>query len=150
MRFAKRFFPIVLFVAAGAVAFSFYRNAITQSGYYGLPAVSCVDPTEPILQDFSFNLQITMAGKNVPLDPAIGHDPGDCLRVIHTNDMSGKVFVQSNFAAKTYTLGEFFNVWHKTLVPGGKTVRVLVDGTPVATAENTPLVASTTIDVVYK
>lgn len=150
MKVAKNILPIVVIVAIVAAAAWLYIESVTQPGYYGLPVVACVDPTEPILQNFSFNLQITMAGKNVPLSGAIGHDPGDCLRVIHTDDASGMVFVQSNFATKIYTLGEFFNVWHKVLTPGGQTVQVFVNGNPVTTAENTPLTASTMISVVYR
>ena len=137
-------------LAIVAVAAWLYIESVTQPGYYGLPVVACIDPTEPILQNFSFNLQITMAGENVPLSGAIGHDPGDCLRAIHTDDASGVVFVQSNYATKIYTLGEFFNVWHKVLAPGGQTVRIFVNGNPVTTAENTPLTASTTISVIYQ
>lgn len=146
----KHFLPLaslIVIIIAGAWL---YVKSTAQPGYYGLPVVACIDPTEPILQNFSFNLQITMAGKNVPLSGAIGHDPGDCLRAIHTDDTSGVVFVQSNYATKTYTLGEFFNVWHKVLMPGGQTVKVFVNGNPVTTAENTPLTASTTISVVYQ
>jgi hypothetical protein len=150
MKYAKRLLPLVLFLAIVAASAWLYIRSVTQPGYYGLPVVACIDPTEPILQNFSFNLQITMAGKNVPLSPAIGHDPGDCLRVIHTDDASGKVFVQSNFATKIYTLGEFFNVWHKVLTPGGQKVQVYVNGSLVTTAENTPLTASTTISVIYQ
>ena len=150
MKVAKNILPIVVIVAIVAAAAWLYIESVTQPGYYGLPVVACVDPTEPILQNFSFNLQITMAGKNVPLSGTIGHDPGDCLRVIHTDDASGMVFVQSNFATKIYTLGEFFNVWHKVLTPGGQTVQVFVNGNPVTTAENTPLTASTTISAVYR
>jgi len=149
MKIIKYFLPIVLLFLVVVIAVWLYVKSTTQPGYYGLPVVSCVDPTEPLLQNFSFDLQITMAGKNVPLDPTIGHDPGDCLRIIHTNDASGTVFVQSNSATASYTLGEFFNVWHKVLTPGGQTVQVFVNGQPVASAENTLLVASTTISVVY-
>ncbi len=150
MKVTKIILPVVVVLAIVAAAAWLYIKSITQPGYYGLPVVACIDPTEPILQNFSFKLQITMVGKNMPLSGTIGHDPGDCLRVIHTDDASGVVFVQSNYAAKIYTLGEFFNVWHRVLTPGGQTVHVFVNGSSVTTAENTPLTASTTISVVYQ
>ena len=120
MKVTKIILPVVVVLAIVAAAAWLYIKSITQPGYYGLPVVAGIHRHVPILQNFSFKLQITMVGKNMPLSGIIGHDPGDCLRVIHTDDASGVVFVQSNYAAKIYTLGEFFNVWHRRLMPAGR------------------------------
>ena len=108
----KKFLLALAVLVLAAAAFALYRWAVGAPGYYGLPAVACVDSTRPLVQDFSFTLHLDINGQNVPLNPNIGHDPGKCLRVIYTDDASGTVRVRANDAT-AYTLADFFEVWHK-------------------------------------
>lgn len=103
-------FPLAVCVA---LAVWFYDASFIQTDYARLPTVSCIDPTKPITEEFHVSLTITLNGLSYPLEPTIGHDYGNCLRVIHTNDASGTVYIQSNNAHKVYTLGNFFETWHK-------------------------------------
>lgn len=83
------------------------------SSYNGIPTVACVDYAQKTLQNFSFNVSIKINGQLVTLPPNLGHDYGNCLRVVHTNDSSGKVLVTAN-DTNTYTLGSFFDAWKVT------------------------------------
>lgn len=148
--------PLVVIIAAAGWAF---WRAEYEAGYYGLPVVSCVDPTKPLLQDFSFTLQISINGKRMPLGDSIGHDPGKCLREIHTEDTSGRVSVQSTSGSQIYTLREFFNVWREQFTPddfmghkvgNGHSVTVYVNGTRVSTLADTPIGADDLIQIVYE
>lgn len=154
----KKIFLLAIVAALAAAAIWLYQTAQNQAGYYGLPAVACFDSTLPISQNFSVTIRLVANGKNIPLDANIGHDPGRCLRVIHTNDASGVVRVKSN-DRQQYTLADFFNVWHKQfsaqefmgyVVADGHRVAVAVNGVPVSTLEQTPLLAGETLTVIYQ
>ncbi len=149
--------PIVLIVLGG-LSYWVYQFSLTQSQYLGLPVVSCIDPTLSVVQDFTFTLNVTVEGKPFALDSMVGHDPGKCLRVIHADDSSGQVRVQSN-DSMTYTLGQFFNVWHKEFsgdnfmgspLNDQHKLTVTVDGVQVSTLADTPLRANETISVDYR
>lgn len=147
--------PIIIIVIAGVW---FWKQSQTAPGYYGLPVVACIDTTEPIVQNFSFQLRISINGENVPLDSNIGHDPGQCLRSIYTDNSSGTVLIQSN-NQNVYTLEDFFNVWHKNftatelmgyVVGNGHKITVYVNGLNVNTLETTPLRSGDSIEVIYQ
>lgn len=128
-----------------------------QTDYLGLPVVPCIDATRPVKQNYSFTLKIVIQNRVFPLDKAIGHDYGDCLRVIHTSDSSGKVYVVSNDNHQ-YTLDNFFKVWQKIFnqhtlltysqIPNGS-IHVVVDNTQVASFEKTKLSAGEVITISY-
>lgn len=148
---------VILFAAAAADAAALYHRAQEGFEYEGIPAVACYDQTKPLAQNFKITLHITIDGKNYPLDPRIGHDRGNCLRSIYTDDSSGAVMVRSNYA-QPYTLGQFFNVWHKMFsarevlgrqVGDGQYLDVFVNGVKVNTYENTPLTLGADIAIYY-
>lgn len=151
---------IVIIICSALVlvgGFYFYHQAVIQSSYVGLPTVPCQDFTQPIIKNFSFHLQIQISGQNYPLDPAIGHDYGDCLHEISTNDASGVVHIKSN-ASHDFTLGQFFDVWKKTFnknqifqyqVTKGHSLKVLVNSHLVTTYENTLLKPNQKIEIIY-
>ena len=154
----KRWLIIVPLAAVVAAALWIYGAAERQAGYYGLPVVACIDPTLPVRQNFSLKIQINISGKDVPLAPGIGHDPGKCLRAIHTNDSSGTVFIVSNDSDRPYTLMDFFNVWHERFsstellghfTTATHSLQVFVDGVPVKTFADTLLKANQTILIRY-
>lgn len=154
----KKIWIIVIFLLILSASYWIWRQARINPGYYGLPAVACVDPTRPLIQNFTFNIKITIDGKNFPIDSAIGHDPGKCLRAIHTEDSSGKVLITSNNTI-TYTLQDFFNVWHKNFTPSelmgylavnGRKISVYVNRKAVSTANQTPVRPNDFIEIVYQ
>ena len=154
----KKVFLIIVVVAIGITATWLYITAQNQAGYYGLPVVACVDSTLPVTQNYSFTLRLTADSKNIPLDANIGHDPGNCLRVIHTNDASGTVHVTSN-DRQTYTIEDFFQVWHKQfsdhefmgyVVNDGHHLSITVNGRAVSTLETTPLHSGDVVSIVYR
>ncbi len=154
----RRLLITIPFLAVIALAIWFWTRAQDATGYFGLPVVSCVDSTESIAQTFAFRLQLTVNGVNVPLGASIGHDPGKCIREIHTDDGSGTVNVRSNSATEQFTLGEFFDVWHKQFtatdfmghpIGNGHGVSVSVNGTAVTTGAQTFLHPNDVVTVSY-
>lgn len=135
-----------------------YHNAQIQSTYEGLPTVPCLDYTKPVVQSFSFSIQISIQGQQYPLDKSIGHDFGNCLHDMYVNDASGDVFVQAN-DTEVFTLGQFFDVWHKTFTPEqifgyqvrqGHMLEVFVNGKKVDTYRKTIVIPNEKIEVRYK
>lgn len=135
-----------------------YHTALTQSTYDGLPTVPCIDYTKPILQDFHVTIAIQINGRSRQLDPTIGHDYGNCLHDIFTNDSSGVVYVQSN-DNEQFSLGQFFDVWKKTFTPqqifsfqtsSSHNIEVLVNNQRVEEYRNIILKPNQHILVIYK
>lgn len=106
--------PLILipFLLCLGLAYLIYQQALHQSSFIGIPDVPCLDPTKPIVQEFNFYISVTDQGQPVKLGSDIGHDPGNCLKVIHTNNPSGEVNLQANDNTN-YTLEDFFQVWGK-------------------------------------
>lgn len=125
-------------------------HANAQSNYQGLPAVPCIDPTKSIVQNYSVTLHITKDFQEYPLPEDIGHDPGNCLRVIHTNAANQTIFVTAN-DMQPYTIDDCFKVWHKNMVSiFSKThMHVYVEAKEVNTGEKTLLRPNEHITVVY-
>ncbi len=135
-----------------------YLRSRTSDAYLGIPAVPCQDYTKPVLQDFTLTINININNNRVPLSPSIGHDYGNCLRSIYTDDASGTVHIRAN-TSRPYTLGDFFDVWHtifnKSAVLNhttsqGQQITVTVNGQPVQTYENTELKPNQTINIFYQ
>ncbi len=159
MRVQKHHWLIVLpFVGVFILAIVFFRNAQTQSNFLGLPTVPCFNTKEPTTQNYTLHISISVNGADYPLRGNIGHDPGNCLRVVHTEDASGLVYVQTNDRV-TYTLQNFFQAWRKTFTAtqfdsyeagNGHALSVSLNGSPQGDIVNTPLLPDATIDVVYR
>lgn len=99
--------------------------------------VPCIDPSKPLIQNYSFHLSIIIQGKIKPLNPSLGHDPAQCLREIYTNNSSGQVFVHS-VSSKPYVLADFFSV-SKNFTEGYHPVSITIDGNPVVVFSSAPL-----------
>jgi hypothetical protein len=145
-------FPFAVLVLA---AFWLDASANRQTKYLGLPPTPCIDPTRPLRQDFAFTLRITIDGRPRALDAGIGHDYGNCLHVLHTEDASGLVRLQAN-DDDAYTLGDFFNTWHWPFGPrlllgheleAGQRIQVKVNGAQVETFEQTVLAPGQSIEI---
>lgn len=127
---------IPLMPVAIVIANHLYGSAVHAPTYLGLQTVPCIDRTKPILQSYQFDIRIEENGQNVPVESTIGHDYGNCLHAIHTDDASGGVRIESNYA-DNLTLGQFFDVWKKTfndhqmdnlMVGNGHNLKVTVNG----------------------
>jgi len=131
---------IVLLIILGLSTY-FYMKAQHEGTYAGLTTVPCFDTTLPTKQQYSFTIRILVHGEQFPLNPTLGHDFGNCLHVVYENDASGTVYVKAN-DTNTYTLGQFFDVWHTTFnnyqmanYISKEKIRVTINGTE-STAAN--------------
>lgn len=112
----KKIFGVLVLAIILGISFILYQKSLTQASYNGLTTVPCFDQTKPVLQSFSFHLSIMINNNLYPIDKNLGHDYGKCLHAIYANDTSGNILVKAN-DVNTYTLGEVFDVWHKTFSP---------------------------------
>jgi hypothetical protein len=159
MKVQKHHWLIVLsFIGVFILAVVFFRNAQIQSGFLGLPTVPCFDVTKPTTQSYTLHISISVNGKDYPLAATIGHDPGNCLRVVHTEDASGLVYVETNDHV-TYTLQNLFQVWRKTFTAAqfdsyqadnGHILSVYLNGKLQRDMVDTPLLPNSIIEVVYQ
>ncbi len=151
-------FLIILLIAIFGFSAWLYRQSLVQSDYLGLPTVSCIDSTLPVIQQYTFHLSINIGGQDYPLSPSISHDPADCLRDIYTNDSSGIVYVKTNDDSQ-FALSDFFNVWKKNFsgsqifsneAKNGHILEVLVNGRKVNTFGDTVILPGSNIEIIYK
>lgn len=135
-----------------------YTDALHNAQYVGLPTVPCQDYTLPIKQNYSLTIKIMINTTPYLLEKNIGHDFGKCLHNIYTNDTTGKIYVKAN-DNNTYTLGQFFDVWHSTFTPnqilGYQTdsthhLKVFINKENVKDYRNTPLLSNSIIEVIYQ
>lgn len=147
--------PLVIAIILG---WWFADTSNLTASYNGLPTVPCIDPTKKIILNYTFHVAISVDNRKFPLDSSIGHDYGNCLRAMHTNDNSGVVYVVST-ENEQYTLGNFFQVWHKTFnsmqfmqyrVMEPNELTVLVNGKKITTFENTFLHPKDNISIIYQ
>lgn len=156
-----RTIAIIVLLLSGCALAAAYLNqaAIRGSAYLGLPTVPCLDPAKPLIQSYDFNLLIKVKGNVLPLDGAIGHDFGNCLHDLHTDDANGIVHFDSNYNYQP-NLGQFFDVWHKTLsdhqfvertTDGGHSLEVTVNGYTVhQNLRDVVLVKGEDVEVIYR
>ena len=153
-------FLVIFIVLLVVFFFAYYIEANSKENtvLLGLPEVSCVDPYLPIKQQFIFFMKINIDGANIYLDKNIGHDPGNCLRSIYTNDSSGLVSIESN-EYQNYTLNNFFDVWRKNFsktrlmdkkAENGKIIKVYVNDIQVDTYEDTVIPPNSRITIIYQ
>lgn len=143
---AKIIAPLILALLF-TLAFFLDKQSVSHPVYLDLPTVPCFDPNLPVEQDYSLHISLEVNGKNYPLEADIGHDYGQCLRVIHTDNASGSVKVKANDSDQ-YSLGQFFQVWHKQFNMGYHE-QITVNGQKVNTGASTPLKANEQIKVIY-
>lgn len=153
----RKLYILLPFAAILLSSFWLSLQADKGSEYYGLPVVPCIARDMALQQDFQVTLQIVIDGERQIIPDNIGHDRGRCLREIHTDDSSGKIFVQST-TQRQYTLDEFFKTWKYTFdsekILGKQAdaehhITVTVDGTQVTTYENTPLKPGQLLVITY-
>ena len=154
----KQIFGVALLLGILGTAYVLYRQAVVSPIFLGLPTVPCIDTTKSLGESYTLRVSITIDGKPYPLDGAIGHDYGNCLRSIYTNDKTGTVYVKAN-NKNVFTLGDFFSVWKKVFsasqlmqyqVGNGHELVVTVDGQTVSTFERTELSPDASINISYR
>jgi hypothetical protein len=77
-------------------------------------------PESPVVLHEHSNLQIFVHGESQPIPTDIGIDTSDdpaYVASLHTHEGTGTVHVESS-VSRTFTLGEFFDVWGVRLTPG--------------------------------
>lgn len=157
----KKKVKIIIFLLSftATILFAWYFMSVAdyQAVYEGLPTAACINTTQKIVQDFSFSITIYANDKKILLDPNIGHDYGNCLHEIFTNDDSGTVHITSN-THDQLTLGQFFDTWKKTFdknqifqyqTNNNHQIKVFVNNTSVETFEKTLLQANQKIVIIY-
>lgn len=85
------------------------------------------------------HLEVFVYGKPIRIPNNVGHpETVDCYYWLHTHTANGLIHVESPYK-RTFTLGEFFDVWHTKLSPVqvgdavvGRDMKVWVDGKPYA------------------
>lgn len=113
---------------------------LAQGMFAGLPVdgIRC-DTMEGAAEHIHAHLKLTDRGRplEVPADIGIPQGAG-CLYWLHTHSADGLVHIESP-SRRTFTLGQFFDVWgqklNRTQAAGlhavrGRTLRVYVNGKP--------------------
>ena len=140
MTYAIRSFGSV--VAAFVVLFgTIAAPPVPAQGFFGgvpIDSIRC-DRMEGAVEHIHAHLALFDRGRGVEVPAGIGIPGGaNCLYWLHTHRPDGFVHIESP-ARRTFTLGEFYDVWGLELgstVAGGvragrgRTLRVTVDGKP--------------------
>ena len=72
-----------------------------------------------------------------------------CMAETHTHDAGGTVHIESVVAGKTFTLGQFFTIWGKSLEREGYDLMMAVDGVPSAEFGNAVMKDGQTMELAY-
>ena len=129
-------------LSAAVITFAAFDRvpARSQNPMAGLPidGVRC-EATEGVLQHVHAHLQLFDRGRVVPVPAQIGMMPiAGCLYWLHTHSSNGIVHIESP-VVRTFTLGQFFDIWGETLTrtqaagvraSRGRVLRFTVNGRP--------------------
>jgi hypothetical protein len=92
--------------------------ATTSNGAPVIDGIRCQE--EHLESHYHAHLTILRDGRKVTVPAFIGIDQQhQCLYWLHTHDTSGVVHIESP-DARTYTLGQFFDVWGRPIPAGAK------------------------------
>lgn len=91
--------------------------------------VPCIAQGVPLNYHIHPRLTITADGEAETIPGTIGNSP--CLRQIHTHDRSGELHVEPQGNVTSYSLGDFFKVWGKSIERDGYGLKTTVDGAEV-------------------
>ena len=120
--------------------FALVSFVVAQSFFGSLPidGIAC-NATEGAVEHIHAQLQIFDRGRRVPVPAGVGIPQGaGCLYWVHTHSADGYVHIESP-VKRTFTLGQFFDIWGPDLTPtqaasavaphGGR-LFIWVDGKP--------------------
>jgi hypothetical protein len=91
---------------------------------------------ETLRVHYHSHLTLLSNGRNVPLPARIGIRDEECLYSLHTHKRDGIIHIEAP-APRTFTLGQFFDIWGKPLsvrqadglsAPSGQTLHFFVNG----------------------
>lgn len=126
---------VVLGLAIGAVAHS-PVSAQSMFGGLTIDGIDC-QSMEGAVEHIHSHLQLFNRGRAVKVPAEVGIPQGGaCLYWVHTHTADGVIHIESP-VARTFTLGQFFDIWGEDLsraqaaglrAPHGKTLRVTVNG----------------------
>jgi hypothetical protein len=114
---------------------------LVAQNFYGTLPIDGIDcnPTEGVAEHIHAQLQLYDRGKRVQVPANIGiSQTGGCLYWMHTHDDNGVIHIEAP-VVKTYTLGQFFDIWGRELswtragnvvAPHGSHLFIWVNGQP--------------------
>ena len=132
---------LALVLGACSNAATQQNSAPAQNMFNGLPidGIRC-DTMEGAAQHIHSQLQMFDHGRVVKVPAQIGIPKiGTCLYWLHTHTADGIIHVESPVKHRTFTLGEFFDIWGMDLnrsqadglhAPPGQTLQIWVNGKP--------------------
>ena len=136
-------FGLTLLLTMGAVVAIVVLRGSTRSTDSRAPLVTLAPVVDGIpcnAEDVTYHehahLAILEAGNQVTVPANIGIVDDTCLYWLHTHDDSGEIHMEAP-KPQVFTLGEFFDVWHRALsrhrignraTASGQTMRVYVNG----------------------
>lgn len=136
--FVKLRIAVLVSIVALAAGSLVHAPARAQNLMSGLPidGIRC-DTMEGAVQHIHSHLQIFNRGRSVQVPADIGiMQVAGCLYWLHTHATDGIIHIEAP-TARTFTLGEFFDVWGEDLdrstagavrAPRGRSVRFTVNG----------------------
>ncbi len=109
--------------------------------------VPCLVPNVDLVMHIHAVLTITVDGKDetVPANIGLG---GSCEHALHTHDTTGTLHVESQ-TIRDWALGDFFQLWGKTIERDGYSVTMTVDGKPSQELNNLVLKDKQQIKLAY-
>jgi hypothetical protein len=126
-------------IAALALAGCGSSNKTGAGASLAAPIAGIPCQAEALQVHYHAGLTLIRNGKEVPLPAAIGiNGQASCLYWLHTHNTDGIIHVESP-RARTFTLGEFFQVWGEPLsreraadlaAQSGEQLHIFVDGKP--------------------
>lgn len=102
---------LIVVIVVGALIFASRQGG---SSTASAAPVEC-NRNEHFVSHIHSNLRIHINGQVVPVPAQVGIR-SDCLFWLHTHDAAGTLHVEAPIR-RTFTLGEFFKVWEKSLSP---------------------------------
>lgn len=93
-------------------------------------------------------LRLFDADKTEVIPANIGIVQG-CMAEVHTHESDGVIHIESVKAGETFTLGQFFSVWGKTIAREGFGIEVTLNGENVENPEAIILNNEDAIEITY-
>lgn len=124
-------------IAVGVIA-AVYFSDMPSAPAGVVEGVKC-EPAEGSVFHIHAHLDLFVDSKSVGIPAGIGIKPNECLYWLHTHNTSGVIHIESP-EQKTFTLGQFIQVWDNTpgigstfegITHGDKNIRVFVNGNEV-------------------
>ena len=90
-----------------------YSSSLSSTNAPVINDISC-DTMEHFTMHIHAHLDIFINGETYPIPSNIGIVPNQCIYWLHTHDDTGVIHIESP-ENRTFTLGEFFDIWGENL-----------------------------------